>query len=139
MQYGGDLLSGLVLPALSTVCSGEVWPGLWVLCGGKGMIVISVSLSFGTRTCKLKLVISIASSNGGRPCSMPGSEGQLEEGDTLSGPALSFYLATGLSRDRQSGLGSGVILRTGDREDRMLRERDNFGSIRLLDGRSLVK
>lgn len=47
---------------------------------------------------------------------------QLAEGDTLSGPALSFYLTTGLSRDRQLGLGSGVILRTGDREDRMLRK-----------------
>lgn len=66
MQYGGDLLSGLGLPALFTVCSGEVWPGLWVLCGGKGTIVVSVSLSFVTRTCRLKLVISIASSNGWR-------------------------------------------------------------------------
>lgn len=79
MQYGGDLLSGLGLPALFTVCSGEVWPGLWVLCGGKGMI-ISVSLSFGTRTCEFKLVISIASPTGGRPCSMPGSEGAAGSG-----------------------------------------------------------
>lgn len=113
----------------------EVWPGLWVLCGGKEMIVISVSsLSFGTRTCKLKLVISIASSNGGRPCSMPGSEGVASSGDTLSGPALSFYLVTGLSRDRQLGLGSGVILRNEDREDRMPRERDDYGSTSLLIG-----
>lgn len=60
--------------------------------------------------------------------------GQLAAGDTLSDPALSFYLATGLSRDRQLGLGSGVILRTGDREDRMPRERDDYGSISLLTG-----
>ena len=59
--------------------------------------------------------------------------GQLAVGDTLSGPPLSFYLATGLSR-RQLGLGSGVILRTGDREDKMPRERDDYGSISLLTG-----
>lgn len=67
IPYRGKLLSGLGLPALFIVSFWEVWKGLCVLRDGSGFILISASLSFGTRTCKLKLVISIASSNGWRP------------------------------------------------------------------------
>lgn len=133
MQYGGDLLSGLGLPALFTVCSGEVWPGLWVLCGGKGMI-ISVSLSFGTRTCEFKLVISIASPTGGRPCSMPGSEGAAGSGGHIVW-SCTFPFIQPQGYPGAGSWGWDLVWFSGlGIKKRMPRERDDFGSIRFLIG-----